>query len=373
MFTKDSYGVRPLVAGVIVGSAAFLGLAAQSLLYAVMAERIVAALQVSPGERVLLRVDPKTMAPLEVEVRKVLEGASAKVEALSFGAAPELAAKLAEADVYIWLPAGADAVTPPDERELLARWLDAGRGRQVHFHWADGTREEDGLPAPHSETYDKVYLDALDIDYKAMSRVMDRTIPKLRSGEIRVTTPAGTDIRFRVGDRPFNKQDGDASKARMASARVRVDREVELPAGALRVAPLEDSVSGVIVVPSARFGEVRAMGVRLEFEKGRVVRARAEQEDGALQQFLKSAPGATCFREFALGFNPKLVVPPGERWLPYYGYGAGLVRLSLGDNAELGGAARGGGVRWFFFPDATVAVGAEKLVEAGKLLAAFSM
>lgn len=36
------------------------------------------------------------------------------------------------------------------------------------------------------------------------------------------------------------------------------------------------------------------------------------------------------------------VAPPEENpWIPYYGYGAGVVRLSLRDNSELGGEVRG--------------------------------
>jgi hypothetical protein len=38
----------------------------------------------------------------------------------------------------------------------------------------------------------------------------------------------------------------------MRTARVRVDREIELPAGVVRVAPIEESVTGRIVIPSAR-------------------------------------------------------------------------------------------------------------------------
>ena len=73
---------------------------------------------------------------------------------------------------------------------------------------------------------------------------------------------------------------------------MRVDREVELPAGAIRVAPIESSVNGVIVVPAARFGTTRVTGIRLEFASGKVVRAHADTNDDALQTFLKSAPGA---------------------------------------------------------------------------------
>jgi hypothetical protein len=56
--------------------------------------------------------------------------------------------------------------------------------------------------------------------------------------------------------------------------------------------------------------------------------------------------------------------------IPYYGYGAGVVRLSLGDNSELGGTVRAEQVyiRWNFFTDATVTVGDQVWVRDGKLL-----
>jgi hypothetical protein len=340
---------------------------AETIPYDRLAARIATALKVEPGERVLLRYDPATLGPLEAEVRKALAAAGAKVETLNYGPATDFEARLAQTDIYIWLPAGTNAATPADQREILARWLDAGRGRQIHFHWVGGTVDPDGLRGVHSAEFDRVYVDALDIDYAKLSASQDRAIAKLRSGEVRVKSPAGTDIRFQLGDRPFNKQDGDASKARMAQARVRVDREVELPAGVIRVAPIESSVNGVIVIPAARFDTVRATGIRLEFESGKIVRSKAESGDAALQAFLKSAPGATQFREFGLGFNPKLVIPPGSPYLPYYGYGDGVVRLSLGDSTEIGGAVRGGGVRWFFFPDTTVTAGTEPIVVNGRL------
>ena len=47
---------------------------------------------------------------------------------------------------------------------------------------------------------------------------------------------------------------------------------------------------------------------------------------------------------------------------------AGVVRLSLGDNSELGGAVSGGYVRWNFFTDTTVAIDGEVWVRDGKLV-----
>lgn len=362
--------LRGVVIAILVAAAAVTTGAQPSIPYPALAKRIVTSLAVERGERVLLRYDPSTLGALEPEVKKQLEAKGATVESLQYGPAPDLAERLARTDIYIWLPAGDKAETPADQRALLVKWLDGKRGRQIHFHWNGGTRDADGLVVPHTPAYDAVYVAALDIDYAALGRRQDDAIALLRSGEARVTSPDGTDLRFRVGDRPFNKQDGDASKARIAHGRVRVDYEIELPAGVLRVAPIESSANGVLVIPKARFGTAVVTGARLEFTKGVVTKASAATGDEALQAFLKSAPGATKFREFGLGFNPKLVVPAGSTALPYYGYGDAVVRLSLGDNEEVGGQVRGGGVRWLFFPNTTVTVGGTTLVKDGRLVRA---
>ena len=46
-----------------------------------------------------------------------------------------------------------------------------------------------------------------------------------------------------------------------------------------------------------------------------------------------------------------------------------MVRLSLGNNTELGGSVGGGYVRWNFFPDAMVTVAGEIRVKGGRLVA----
>ena len=89
----------------------------------------------------------------------------------------------------------------------------------------------------------------------------------------------------------------------------------------------------------------------------------------AVEAELADAPeAARAFREFALGFSSALAVPERNPWIPYYGYGAGVVRLSLGDNSELGGTVTGGYVRWNFFTDTTVMVDDEVWVRDGRLI-----
>jgi len=191
----------------------------------------------------------------------------------------------------------------------------------------------------------------------------------MRDAEVQVTTPAGTDIRFRIGDRPVNRQDGDASRARTDDGVILIDREIELPCGAVRVAPLEETVTGVIAFPPSQWNGRPVSGLKLRFEKGRVVSVTAESgKENVLAEMDRGGEAGRRFREFALGFNPDLAVPEMNPWIPYYGYGAGVVRLSLGDNSELGGAVSGGYVRWNFFTDATVTVGGQAWVKNGTLV-----
>ncbi|HVE78100.1 MAG TPA: aminopeptidase [Gemmatimonadaceae bacterium] len=333
-----------------------------------LAAYIADALGPEPGERIILRADPAVMPELAAETRDALARYRTRVEVLPYGDRADLARRLAETDVYVWLPQGPGATVSAAERATLARWLDSGRGRQVHFHWAGGTVGLDGRPGQHSPAFDEVYARAMIIDYGDLAGRQGGAIAVLRSGDVRVATPAGTDLTFSVGERPFNRQDGDASKGRMARARVRVDREVELPAGVVRVAPLEESVRGTMVVPSFPLPQGSARNVRLTFERGRVTAVAADEGADAVRRLLAEQEALAHFRELAIGFNKKLRRVPGEPWLPYYGYGAGIVRLSLGDNTELGGAVTGGAVQWLFFDDATVAVGERKVVDGGRLV-----
>jgi leucyl aminopeptidase (aminopeptidase T) len=209
----------------------------------------------------------------------------------------------------------------------------------------------------------------LQTDYTALAEKQRAFENAMRGNWVEVTTPAGTSLRFRIGDRPVTKQDGDASLAHMAGAKNLIDREVELPAGAIRVAPLEESVEGTIAFPDAAWSGKKAEKVVVTFRQGKITEvAAASNRDAVLSELKRGGDAAESFREFVLGFNPLLQVPETDPWIPYYGYGAGVVRLSLGDNSELGGRVKGNYVRWNFFTDATVKVNGEIWVNNGKLV-----
>ena len=373
----------------LLSAAVTASLSAAPVDYSEAARKIVDALKPRAGEEIIVRYDPGYFQPLPPMLRKhFLAVGSGRVTELAYrpagGAAfdpeagrphaPQFERLLRAADIYIQLPERVGVVeTPPAEAALLREWLGkGGRRRQIHFHWARGSVRADGLAGEHTSALDEMYQRALSVDGPALGRAQDGVIHWLRLGTARVRTPSGTDLRFRVGTRPFNKQEGDASAIRMLSAKIPIDREIELPAGVLRVAPVEESVEGVIVIPEARFDGAVARDVRLRFRRGRIIAVTAKENDRAVEDYLKqNGAAAHKFREFGLGFNPALTVEPDSDVMPYFGYGAGVVRLSLGDNTELGGTVTGGFSRWFFFPDATVEVVSRTIVREGRLEPAF--
>ena len=357
--------------------------------YPALAERLVRHMALQPGEKVLLLSHPGEFEPLVPLLRQAViraggvdVGSWQVLGEIPPGLDPAAAVKSAQAsraallpflrsvDLAVMLP-GASPSDP--EYAAMQDLLREGRGRTIHFHWTFGGAPSaypvPGHPLPSREVIDATYQRAvLQSDCRAIGEVQRRFAAALRSGEAHITTPAGTDLRFRIGDRPITLQDGDASAARAREARVLIDREIEIPCGAIRVAPLEETVEGTIAFPPGRWADQDVEGLVVRFVKGRIVEIRARSGREAVEAELKEGgEGARSFRELALGFNPELAVPSDAPWIPYYGYGAGVLRLSLGDNSELGGKVTGGYVRWNLFTDAALTVGGQVWVREGKL------
>ncbi len=381
---------RPLIVAVALLSAA--PLSAQPRLtmdWEAMAEQLVRRLAPAPGERILLVARPGQFDELIPPLRYALMRAGAidlgvidvieephpadwDGDLLSRNRDAARAAyreMLRDFDGAIMLPGAR-----PDHAvyAALQDLLHEGIGRTIHFHWTQNGSAFPipGQPMPVQAVIDATYQRALlGTDYAALASAQRRFVEAMRDAEVRVTSPLGTDIRFRIGHRPVNFGDGNASKERTDRGVILIDREIELPSGAIRVAPIEESVNGTIAFPPSQWDGRPVTGLTVRIENGRVAGVTAESGQDAAEAELAGVPQqARAFREFALGFNPLLAVPERNPWIPYYGYGAGIVRLSLGDNSELGGTVTGGYVRWNFFTDTTVTVGDEVWVRDGRLV-----
>ena len=354
-----------------------------------LAEHLVAQLDLKPGERFLAVAHPGLFDELIPHLRyAVMEAGGVDLGVIDELAEPvseswnttvlrdggraarsTLAEMLENVDASIMLP-GANPGHPV--YAAIQDNLRKGIGRTIHYHWLQNgsAYTVPGQPLPPVHNLEATYQQALlQADYEALAAHQRRFERAMRAGEVRVTNAAGTDVRFRIGDRPVNFQDGDASAARAEKGVILIDREIELPAGAVRVAPLESSVNGTIAFPPSQWSGKPVTGLKLTFEAGNVVAINAASGENAVEAEMTNAgPAGRAFREFALGFHPLLAMPENNPWIPYYGYGAGVVRLSLGDNSELGGDVRGGYVRWNFFTDTTVTIDGEVWVREGKLV-----
>ena len=361
--------------------------------YPAIAKRLVQQLALAPGERVMSIAHPGIFEDLIPYIRyEVMRAGGIDLGVvdvlrepvpqsfdplvLSRGARDARAHykdMFRDVDAAIMMP-GATTAHPAylAMQDWLKNDLAAHRGRRtIHFHWVENgsAYEIAGQPLPPRVEIDRAYQRALlETDYAALAAAERRFADALRTGEVHITSPGGTDVRFRAGDRPINLQDGDASQARAARGAVLIDHEIELPAGVVRVAPIEESVDGVVAFPPSQWDGRPVEGLKLRFARGRVVEVTATRGRDAVEAEMQRAGDAgRAFREFALGLNPLLAVPERNPWIPYYGYGSGVVRLSLGDNTELGGRVGGGYVRWNFFTDLTVAVGSATWVRDGKM------
>jgi leucyl aminopeptidase (aminopeptidase T) len=358
-----------------------------------MAKRIVQQLALKPGERVMSLAHPGLFAELLPHIRyEVMRAGGIDLGVVEVLAEPWPAsfeppllikaaresrssykAMFRDVDAAIMMP-GANTTHPAylAMQDWLKDDLTEHRGRRtIHFHWleAGSAYPIAGQPLPPRFALDAFYQRALlQTDYQALAAAQRKFADALRSGEVHITSPLGTDLRFRAGDRPINVQDGDASRARAAQGKVLIDHEIELPAGAIRFAPIEETVEGVIAFPPSQWDGRPVDDLRLRFSKGRVIEISARSGKQAVEAEMQKAGAAgRAFREFALGMNPLLAVPEREPWIPYYGYGSGVVRLSLGDNSELGGNVTGGYVRWNFFTDLTVTIGGTTWVRDGRM------
>ena len=372
--------------------------------YPAIAKRLVQQLALKPGERVLSIAHPGVFEDLLPHIRyEVMRAGGVDLGVVDVLREPvpesfDLAvlrkgardarshykAMFRDVDAAIMMP-GANTSHPAylAMQDWLKDDLTEHRGRRtIHFHWIENGSAYPiaGQPPPPRAEMDAHYQRALlQTDYAALGDIERRFAAALKTGDVHITSPGGTDLRFRAGDRAANLQDGDASAARTAQGKILVDHEIELPAGVVRVAPIEDTVEGVVAFPPSQWDGRPVEALRLRFSKGRVVEITAAAGKEAVEAEMRKAGDPSTgsgqgrsFREFALGFNPLLAVPERTPWIPYYGYGAGVVRLSLGDNTELGGgvsAAPGQPpyVRWNFFTDLTVTVGNTIWVRNGTL------
>lgn len=173
--------------------------------------------------------------------------------------------------------------------------------------------------------FGEIYWRATDVDYGALAgRAAAITEILEAAHEIRLTTPRGTDLYLRRGNRPVHRDDGYVRG--MGS----------LPPGEVYFAPVEESITGRVVVDYATYRGQRIADLDLIFENGVATPlGAASGYDLFLRRWDSASGDKNRIGKLGIGLNEELRSPIGYAHLDRKLFGT--VHLTLGDNTIIGG------------------------------------
>jgi aminopeptidase len=145
-----------------------------------------------------------------------------------------------------------------------------------------------------TEAFEDFYFKVCLLDYKALVPAMN-ALKKLmdKTDRVEITGP-GTHLKFSIKDIPAVVCGGNYN----------------IPDGEVFTAPVRDSVEGIVShnAPTIYQG-IPFDSIKLEFSKGKIVKAEAGAKTKQLNKILDSDGGARYIGEFALGFHPVIREP----------------------------------------------------------------
>ncbi len=271
----------------------------------------------------------------------------------------EWAAIFAKVSAAIWLPSALEAMADVP----FERLVQGSKVRSIHFHWF--------IPPDAGEVseIEAIYAAAIAVPPATILGRITAVERAVRGATVRITAPNGTDLTFDIPrDAWVHRNTGDASPAKVASARSVRDREEELPASVFRTTDVRNAHGTII---GSNSFDTRSPTLKVTFAGGKVTTFESVKNAEAVVARWKAATGAKDRPgEFVVGTNPALPGILASGFMPYYGYGAGVVRLTIGDNWESSGTNRAStGEVLLFLANATVTAGGVTMVRDGRLVA----
>ena len=197
---------------------------------------------------------------------------------------------------------GSDNITelsdvPVGQLKLLAKKMRPVQDQRVKktkwvvLRWPSPSMAQ--LAGMSTEAFEDFYFNVCTLDYRKLQPGM-RALKNLfeKTDRVEIRGP-GTDLRFSIKGIPAIICGGDRN----------------IPDGEVFTAPVRDSVNGHVTFNAPSIYQGTAFdGVRLEFRKGKVVKASANESE-KLNRILDSDDGARYIGEFSLGFNPYIMRP----------------------------------------------------------------
>src|SRR5437588_2330061 len=210
-------------------------------------------------------------------------------------------ARMKKMDAYIAVR-GSDNITelsdvPVKQMQLMAKKMRPVQDQRVKktkwcvLRWPTPSMAQ--LAGRSTEAFEDFYFEVCTLDYeklqpgmKALKKLMEKT------GRVQIKGP-GTNLRFSIKGIPAVICGGDRN----------------IPDGEVFTAPVKNSVEGHVTFNAPTIYQSIAFdGIRLDFRKGKIVKATSNQTD-KLNKILNSDAGARYVGEFSLGFNPHVLEP----------------------------------------------------------------
>ena len=213
-------------------------------------------------------------------------------------------ARMKKMQAYIAIRGAANATENADvPSELMALYSKTLRPltdrRLQHTRWCVlrwPTPSMAQAAAMSTEAFEDLYFQVCTMNYRKMAQAMQPLERRMkRADKVQLKAP-GTDLAFSIKGIGAQVCKGDRN----------------IPDGEVFSCPVRDSINGVIQfnAPTLYLG-TRFENVKLEFEKGKVVKATSSNTR-RLNEILDTDPGARYTGEFSLGFNPYILNPMGD-------------------------------------------------------------
>ncbi len=216
--------------------------------------------------------------------------------------AKHLLAEMKDMDAYIAIRGGNNIAensdVPADRMRLAMKHMRPVLDHRVKktkwcvLRWPSSSMAQQA--GMSTEAFEKFYFDVCLLDYKALVPAMT-ALKKLmdQAQSVHLKGP-GTDLRFSI--KGINS--------------IICGGNYNIPDGEVFTAPVKNSVEGVISYNAPTIYQGIAFdSIRLEFSKGKIVKADAGSKTKQLNKILDTDEGSRYIGEFAIGFHPLIREP----------------------------------------------------------------
>jgi leucyl aminopeptidase (aminopeptidase T) len=204
------------------------------------------------------------------------------------------------------------------------------------------------------------FINGVKVDYPKLRESGVALASRLQGKEnVRIFHENGTDLNMNVRGRHVAYEAGTLEDCYSAGRECSVD----VPAGEVCVAPIENSANGVVIVDKNKDYGLRRL--ELHFQNGRLVEFKAKSGSEVLRKMLAEAEGEKDrVSEFGVGTNYG-IKPVG--WSIYDEKALGTAHVAIGRNVHLGGANEASTHVDFVLNKPSIEVDGELIMKKGKI------